>query len=175
MFIINKVYKNDSRVYSCKVLSLLYLLLLSASAFAQSATVSAGGDIKTSNGSVSFSYGQVNYINASSGTSINQGVQQPYEIYILTDTDGTNSIKLFLNVYPNPTTDVLFLDINDYPIENIKYQLFDIEGKIILDNKILSKQTTIQTGNLASATYLLVVTDGNKEIKTFKIIKKNKI
>lgn len=171
----DKILKKDGWLSMYKLAFLLCLFLQITSTFAQSATVSAGGDIKTSNGSMSFSYGQVNYINATSGGSLNQGVQQPYEIYILTDTDGTNSIKLFLNVYPNPTTDVLFLDINDYPIENIKYQLFDIEGKIILDNKILSKQTTIQTGNLASATYLLVVTDGNKEIKTFKIIKKNKI
>jgi hypothetical protein len=41
----------------------------------------------------------------------------------------------------------------------------------LLDNKIVGNETNIVMSNYVSATYFLKVTDNNKLIKTFKIIK----
>jgi hypothetical protein len=67
-----------------------YLLILtffglSINLTAQNNTVSAGGDAEGSNGSISFTVGQVVYTSAEgSNGSINQGVQQPYDLEIIT-------------------------------------------------------------------------------------------
>lgn len=139
---------------------------------AQTAIVASGGNATGSGGSSSYSVGQVVYTNAvGSNGSTNQGVQQPIEIFAL----GTNDfpeISLAMSVYPNPTTALVNLNIQNYNSENITYQLFDLNGRSIQNNKILQKETQISLENLSNAIYFLTVSDNNKSLKTFKIIKK---
>ena len=45
-------------------------------------------------------------------------------------------------------------------------------GKTVLKNKISTETTTISMENLSTNLYLLKVLENNKEVKTFKIIKK---
>jgi hypothetical protein len=54
----------------------------------------------------------------------------------------------------------------------LKFQLFDIQGRIISNGKITQNETEIEMTSLASAQYFLKISDSNSEIKTFKIIKK---
>jgi hypothetical protein len=49
--------------------------------------------------------------------------------------------------------------------------LFDVQGKLIQKGNLLNN-STINMKTLPSANYYLQLTDKNKEIKTFKIIKK---
>jgi hypothetical protein len=51
------------------------------------------------------------------------------------------------------------------------YQLFDISGKLLESNTIVANSTTIKMEQLATGNYFLKVSQNNKEIKTFKIIK----
>ena len=74
-------------------------------------------------------------------------------------------------VYPNPATDFIRLKIENYEVENLRYQLYDINGSLLQDNKIEGNETNIVMSNYVSATYFLKVTDNNKVVKTFKIIK----
>lgn len=46
-----------------------------------------------------------------------------------------------------------------------------MQGKLLQSEKITGKQTSIVMSNLVPATYFVKVTEGNKEVKTFKIIK----
>ena len=103
--------------------------------------------------------------------SIAQGVQQPYEIQTVLGIDNFN-INLQMTVFPNPTTNWLQLDIKNYGFEKLSYQIFDINGKLVLQSKISTEATTISMENLSTNIYLLKVLDNNKEVKTFKIIKK---
>ncbi len=140
--------------------------------FAQSNTMTSGGNASGRNGAVNFSIGQIDYLNASgSGGSVTQGVQQPYEIFIVTSIPGTSGIQVSISVYPNPTKDILHLQIENYTINNLSYQLFNLNGQIILSDNINNTTTIIPTGNLAAAPYFLNIIDSTKEIKTFKIIK----
>lgn len=155
-----------------KKISLLFILFCLPKLMAQNATVASGGNATGSGGSSSYSVGQVVYTNAVGSTgSTNQGVQQPIEIFTL----GTNDfpeITLTMSVYPNPTTAGINLSITNYNSENISYQLFDLNGRSIQTNKIVEKETQISLDNLSNAIYLLTVSDNNKSLKTFKIIKK---
>ena len=55
--------------------------------------------------------------------------------------------------------------------ENIMYQLYDINGKLVENKKIKDNETSINMSNLVPATYFLKVMESNKELKIFKIIK----
>jgi hypothetical protein len=160
----------------------LSVLLLSfgLTAQAQQATVAAGGTASGNGGTVSYSIGQVVYT-TSTGTngSVAQGVQQAYEITVVTGIEEAKEISLEVSAYPNPTTDYLTLNIgasisfNDKPMS---YKLYDMNGKIIETQKIINDQTMIEMSNLLPANYFLTVEKtmdekSTQEVKTFKITK----
>ena len=147
------------------------LLGLGLTAQAQQATLSSGG-MATGSGSVAYSIGQIAYTTATNASgSITQGVQQPIEIYTLGVDDFVN-ISLIMKAYPNPTQGDLTLEITDLKLENLTFQLIDLQGRSIENRKIANTNETIKMENLPSATYFLKVTNNNKEVKSFKIIKK---
>ena len=139
---------------------------------AQQETTATGGDATGIGGSVNHSVGQLVYTTDNSPTgTISQGVQQPYEIYTLSTASFDNTINITYTAYPNPTTGFLILKVSDFTNENLMYQLFDINGKLIKNSKIDSTETNIVMENNPAATYFLKITTNNKEVKTFKIIK----
>ena len=139
---------------------------------AQKSVNSTGGNASGSGGSASYSVGQAVYTsNTETGGTVAQGVQQPYEIWVETTIEEAKGINLLVTAYPNPTTDYLTLSIDDFEISNLSYQLYDMQGKLLRNEKITSNQTRIVMSNLAPATYSVKVVQGNKEIKTFKIVK----
>ena len=154
-----------------KKIILFLLLICLPKIMAQQAIVTAGGNVTGSNGKVSYSIGQVAYSNSiGSNGSINQGVQQPFEIFIL-GTDDFPEISLTMSVFPNPTTSSVNLSIQNYNSESMTYQLFDINSRSIQSQKITQTETQISLENLESAIYLLQISDSSKLLKTFKIIK----
>ncbi len=154
-----------------KKITLLFILFCLPKLMAQNAIVASSGNAIGSGGSSSYSVGQVVYTNAvGSNGSINQGVQQPVEIFTL-GNDNFPEITLTMSVFPNPTTASVNLSISNYNSENISYQLFDFNGRIVKSDKINQKETEISLDNLSNAIYLLTVLDNNKSLKTFKIIK----
>lgn len=139
---------------------------------AQESVLSSGGNSSGSSGNVSYSVGQIFYKTINGTTAyLSQGVEQPFEIQTVLGQDNFN-VNLELSVYPNPTTDVIYLKIMESNFESIQYQLFDINGRLIENNKVFENSTIIQMGKYPEAIYLLKVLDNNKEVKTFKIIKK---
>ncbi|MBA4241413.1 MAG: hypothetical protein C0448_11860 [Sphingobacteriaceae bacterium] len=139
---------------------------------AQQASTASGGDASGSGGSVNYSVGQIAYTtNFSAAGSVAQGVQQPYEISVVTSINEASSIDLKLSAYPNPTTDYLTLKIGDAKIENLSYQLYDVAGKLLEDKEIASTEVNISMLNQPNAAYFLKVFSNKQEIKTFKIIK----
>jgi hypothetical protein len=143
---------------------------------AQQTIPSSGGDASGSGGSVSYSIGQMVYTtNTGTNGSVAQGVQQPFEISVVTSVDEAKDITLQCTAYPNPATDLLTLKIDasaKLSIQSLSYQLFDVSGKLLETKKVEGSETSIAMGSLVPATYFLKVIQNNKEIKTFKIIKK---
>lgn len=139
---------------------------------AQTSVNATGGDASGGGGSVSYSVGQVVYTtHTGTSGSVAEGVQQPYEISVVTGLEEAQSINLSVTAYPNPTTDYLTLRIDEFEISNLSFQLYDMNGKLLQNEKITGNQTSIVMSNLLPATYFVKVIRGNKEVKTFKIIK----
>jgi hypothetical protein len=155
-----------------KVLISILLFWIGIDMQAQEAVTASGGNAAGSGGTVSYTVGQVAYstYTSSSGT-VTQGVQQPYEILVATGIEEASGISLEFSIYPNPTSDFLKLVVESYKLENLSFQLYDANGSLLQNGEIVNKETVLNTGDLAPAAYYLRISDNEKEIKTFKIIK----
>ena len=152
-------------------LSALILLAGLTGLQAQEAVTTTGGNASGSGGTVSYTIGQIDYTtNTGTGGTVTQGVQQPYEFFIL-GIDDKKDISLEMSVYPNPSVAFVNLKIVNQNLENLSFQLYDVNQKLILNQKVSSTETSIPMEKLASATYFLKVSDNKKVVKTFKIIK----
>lgn len=139
---------------------------------AQSSVNATGGDATGTGGSASYSVGQLVFeTHTGSNGSVAEGVQQAYEISIVTSLEEAKGISLLVSAYPNPTRDYLTLEVNDIELSNLKYQLYDMNGKLLQSEDISSNLTSIFMSSLAPANYFMKVIQGSKELKTFKIIK----
>jgi hypothetical protein len=99
-------------------------------------------------------------------------------------------INLLCSVFPNPTNDNLTLKVFNQSWNNVFYQLYDFNGKLIENRKVTEAETVIQMGGLKPAVYSLIVYDLSPHyrestipnfsyikqhpgyVKTIKIIKK---
>lgn len=76
-------------------------------------------------------------------------------------------------IFPNPTKGMMLLNIEDSNIQQIKYEVIDIQGRIILSSTLNNIRAPIEL-NITSVPnglcFLRLVQDNHS--KTFKIIKK---
>lgn len=150
------------------------LLVLSVTTLvAQQASVSAGGNAIGSGGSSNYSVGQTFYSsNSGSHRNIDEGVQQPYEISIITGISDER-FSLSAEVYPNPVQSELTLSTDIDLKEKVLFQLIDMEGKVLSQQDIHQPVLSIPMESLPAGSYLLRVMQKNKEMKSFKIVKNN--
>jgi len=140
--------------------------------YAQQSVPASGGNATGNGGSASYSVGQVVYTAITSpGGSVLQGVQQPFEITVITGVAEAKGITLQCFAFPNPTSDNVTLKIEGELKPNYVAYLYDIHGKLLKTQKLEGNETSISMQNFAKAIYFLKITDDTKEIKSFKIIK----
>ncbi|MCK7539736.1 MAG: T9SS type A sorting domain-containing protein [Marinilabiliales bacterium] len=122
--------------------------------------------------SATYSVGQMawNMFSGSNGTIL-EGMQQPYEISVVTSIENTDYINLVCTVYPNPTRGSIKLIVKSADLTNMGFQLYDINGTILQDKPIRDEETDIYMSNLFSSVYFLRISRDNREVKVFKIIK----
>lgn len=158
-----------------KLILLFCCLFLSLQFEAQNAIVIAGGNIEDGNFKLSYSIGQVAKKSTSDTNGLfNQGIQQPFEIYNLFSLSlDDNDISNFeIKAYPNPTVDLLTLSINNAIVNNQIVEVYDLNGKVILQKEIIQNETQIDFSQFNAGVYLFNVFDKNHTlIKAFKIIK----
>jgi hypothetical protein len=166
-----------SQNHSCmkQLIKLLAILCLTghvSTIQAQYTIPVTGGNATGSGGTVSYTIGQVNYhtLEGTTGT-VAEGIQQPYEISVVTAVENTEGIKLEYRVYPNPTSGLLKLIISPIEKDNFRYKLFDINSILLQDQKIESEETDILMDGYSSGAYFLKIIINNRDVKVFKIIK----
>lgn len=92
---------------------------------------SGGGQAEINNNTYEWSIGEMTAVHTSSATNIQvtQGLLQP--------TEGTVGIKneelnVEVKAYPNPCVDILQVEIKDPALNNIRCQVYDAKGALIL-------------------------------------------
>jgi hypothetical protein len=135
--------------------------------------VSAGRATGTGGLSRYSAIGQVVYTtNKGSGNINGSGTNQPYDISaIVTGIGELKGTSLQCTIYPNPTHDFLTLRIAGALNAQYFASLYDVNGKLLGNKKIEGNQTVFDMRKIASASYYLKVTDCNKELNSFLIIK----
>ncbi len=140
---------------------------------AQHAFTSSGGDATGSGGSVSFSVGQMVYSSyVEEQGSITEGVQQPYELFIITSANDLISDKIHLRAFPNPVISQLTLSVAESHYTDVSYRLSDMHGQLIRSEHISDGDTAINMDFLRPGAYFLQVFEKERLVGAFKIIKR---
>jgi hypothetical protein len=147
------------------------VLLATQLVHSQEAIPASGSEATGSGGSGSYTVGQVFYtIQTGTTGSVSQGVQHPFEFQTLSNPE-LITVNLTAVTYPNPTKDFIILKITDSALHNLRYTLFDVNGKAIASGSITESSTQVQMKYLAIGAYILKVSQQHQSLKTFKILK----
>lgn len=167
------------------MLSSLCFLSFNCTLNGQEAVVASGANAEGATGSVCYSIGQTFYqFRQSANGSVAEGVQQPYEISVVTGGAAYPGIQLRCSIRPNPVINILILSIEEDSPAEYSAWLADMNGKLLRKITIQSNETQISMSEYQPATYYLTVNkvpqSGGKAlalpetetlVKTFKIVK----
>lgn len=133
----------------------------------------AGGTLTGSDGStLGFTVGEVATLVLNNDSQLRQGFWQSFEVLIpVIEVDGT---KAEITVFPNPFEDVLSLRINGSLTQAIDILLFDLNGRLLFEEKALSAGSIEIGGSsaLPPGTYLLSLRDERGlPVGTEKVVK----
>ncbi len=142
-------------------------MFISLTASAQEVISTQGDSYSNESGSVNFTIGEVVINTVTDGVNdLTQGFHQTNWNFV-DQEDHTPSFEAI--IFPNPTED--FLNIRTSTFENVTYSIYDALGKLILQGKLTTEQTPINTSQLASGYYSVLLSDEEKKLKTFKLAK----
>lgn len=105
-------------------------------------------------------------------TLIRTSIEIPYNIsYPKIPTTGFGEIDLkeMFHVYPNPVTQIIYIDSKQFGNSKYEVTLMDVQGRIILKN---SNLTTIDIADYSEGTYYLQIESGGRKVMK-KIVKLN--
>ena len=172
LFILTTDNNFKTYIYTMKKIFTSFILLTSSICFSQTNTLqiigSAGNTATNANTQLNWTIGEPITNTATNPNNIlTQGFNQ--SVLLITAIDEKQNSKITIS--PNPTADFVTINIDENDLQNAQYLLHDINGKLILQNKIIDKQTKLSFIDLANATYFVEVSTNNQKTKTFKIIK----
>jgi hypothetical protein len=98
---------------------------------------------------------------------LTQGFQQTM-LAIVSVEEHVQDIEI--DVYPNPAVDHLNVSIPTLQ-EDMQFALFDMQGKLIEQQKINSEAFTIGFSTMSTGNYLLVFSNKDQRIKTLQVQK----
>lgn len=155
------------------ILLMLFVVGFCQHLLAQQTVPVSGGNINGSGGSGVFTVGQMNYgsITDKNNVSVVKGIQQPIEINQPISVDPSFNMAIKCSVSPNPTSDFVYLRIDDTKFKEYSFELIDLNGKPLISNPITEITTQIDLREFISANYLVKIMHQNKIITTFKIFK----
>jgi len=137
---------------------------------------SSGEQLKTSQGSVSFTVGEVTtktFKGTSGGVDLTQGFQQSYFQIEDVSEISENSIKEFkVKVWPNPTLRYLNIDIGDSKEgEYIQAEIIDVSGVKLEEFNVVENPKIDLDAYPVSNYFLRIYDTKSMRVRMFKIIK----
>ena len=156
-----------------KTIFLAILVMFSLATHGQRMVVVAAGDFdRHEQGSLSWTLGQAATGHfTGSNMILTQGFQQS-NLEVTTSTRFYPEMEGKITAYPNPVRNRLAVHLQDMDEISLSFQLFDLEGRLLKEEKIHSNPRRIHFNGMPSGKYILRITSGKKIIKTFKLIKR---
>jgi len=150
----------------------LLATILSLGAAAQQTLSPAGGDAAAAAGSVSYTIGQpfISSAFASSGASLNEGVQQPYTVSEAA-IDGVTPLDITTRVFPNPTVDELVVEVmGEDNTRKLHYELYAVGGTLVAQGLVEKGTLRLSMGICPAGSYVLRLSDGDAS-RSYHIVK----
>jgi hypothetical protein len=164
-----KIYNSKKKKFLIVIPFLFYI------AFSTNAqqVISSGGDFhQNSGGSVVFTIGEgISETFLNSNNILTQGFNQSK--LSVSAIEDIKKVDYTINAFPNPTSDYIIIKLENKSYENMNYQIFDMQGKMLKHDMLIGAETKISFQNLPSSTYFIKIFEGDQAIKSFKIIKNN--
>lgn len=155
---------------SIVVLSLFFLCLFNLNA--QNGMGITGGECESDSFRVSYSVGQIVFeATETDAYYISQGLQHPL-VFLYTDIIESEISEAELLVYPNPAGENLYLSMNRHEFKDLSFKLFDMQGRILMDERIERNISRISVKQIQAGIYILKVYQDTQEFTSFKVLKK---
>ena len=154
-------------------------MLMGTMSYAQSIapqSVNSGGTKMTqANGSLSFTVGELVVLSQtdSNGNTLGGGFTAGATLTTASIQE-TDAAVLDVSVFPNPTSDLVNIQINYSSIDQVVITITDLQGKEVYNGKYagISNVIGINTASYATGTYTLALKNiKNQVLGTYKIIK----
>jgi hypothetical protein len=131
---------------------------------------SSGGDyFKGSNYSIGFTIGEpINETFSKSANNLTQGFQQGKLTVSIYELPGLNNT---IKVFPNPVHEFVIIKLNNLSFNNLRYEFYNEDGKLLYRDLMNSTETEISTSQLMASTYFIKILDNQFLVKSFKIVK----
>ena len=153
----------------CKYVCIILLIILNNSQTgAQVSNNASGNDIYNNYGSVSYSIGELFFVEKGSQYTLAEGMQNGITI---NPVKTKSSIKV--SIYPNPTNDLVYFKVQNLNFEKYSYKIYNSYGIELLTGRILNVNTSLSLIHLPSSIYLCKIYKDQFEILTYQIIKIN--
>jgi hypothetical protein len=154
-------------------------LMITTMSYAQSIapqSINSGGTKMTqANGSLGFTVGElvVQTLTDNQGNTLGGGFTSGATLTTLNNQE-VDAALLDVKVYPNPTTELIHIQINHTSIDYVVVSITDIQGKEVYSGKYAGIANTIgiNTITYSTGTYILALKNiNNKVLGTYTIIK----
>ncbi|MBK8352044.1 MAG: T9SS type A sorting domain-containing protein [Saprospirales bacterium] len=156
--------------YSLFITFMIVAFYMQAQQLTPSVICSASGTLSNGTTNVYWTIGETIVETMQSGNNqLSNGFQQAN--YIITAIKN-NKTSYDIQLFPNPTNNLLNLKINVMQLKNVRFQLFDMQGKMVKEDALQNELTAIDCSQLIPAVYWLKLEDAAHEVVgTFKIVK----
>ena len=145
----------------------LFSLLSTIAVSAQEVVSTQGDSYSNTSANINFTIGEVVINTGTNGTNeLTQGFHQTNWNFVGMED---YSPGFEASVFPNPTSEVL--NIRTSSFENVRYTLYNAQGKLLIQDILSAEQTPIQVGQLAPGSYSIILNNQTQNLKTFKLIK----
>jgi hypothetical protein len=155
----------------------IFVNVIQAQSIAPQSVNSAGVKMSQSNGSLSFTVGELVVLQQidANGNSLGGGFTNSSTISttVLSVQEPDASI-LQIVVFPNPTSDLVQIQIMEANIEELELELGDLSGKILYNGRyrLMNQNIGINTADYPAGVYFLTLKENNGNILgTYKIVK----
>ena len=100
---------------------------------------------------------------------LTQGFHQP--ALTVVSIDEIDAPGYNITAFPNPTKSFITLNVETEDFENLRFGLYDFNGRLIKHNRLYERHTNVSFEGLEQGVYFIRIIENNKSLTTIKVIK----
>ena len=161
-----KLFLCKALLYSAPYLFTLFLVIpIRAQSIERQVVSSAGSTYTQGEYTLDFTLGEFMTTTGVNGDELSQGFHQ---VWAVVTAIGDVVSDLETKIYPNPVQEILNIE----SVEKISVQVFDLQGRMLMNQLINPGTTSMDIHELSIGTYIICMSDDmGARVKNFKLVK----